>query len=108
MNIKDYSIKREKKYAKENPDGRRRAMSGANPVAKGDFIREHFLEDIKSTEKKSFTLKLSDLEKINSDAIEHDRAGVLVIDFSSPDKQYYVVNAATYELLLKLLGGNNE
>ena len=52
MNIKKYSIDREKKYAKDNPDGRRRRMSGANPVAKGDFIRDDFLEDIKSTERK--------------------------------------------------------
>lgn len=104
-NPKKYSIKRERLHEKQNPDGRRRGMSGANPVAKGDFIREDFLEEIKSTEKKSISVKLSDLEKIYMEGIEHNRAGVLVLDFSSVEKKYYVLTEDSYKLFIELLGG---
>lgn len=102
MNVKKFSIEREKLYAKKNPDGRRRQMSGANPNAKGDFIRDDILEDIKSTKAESYIVKISELEKINLDAIEHDRAGVLVLDFVGHDK-YYILSQASYNLFLQLL-----
>ena len=102
-NPKKYSLKREKLHEKQNPDGRRRRMSGANPIAKGDFIREHFLEELKSTGKKSISVRLSDLDKIYLEGIEHNRAGVLVFDFSSVEKKYYILTEASYGLFMQLL-----
>lgn len=54
-------------------------MSGALPFAKADLKDDTNLIEDKITENKSYSLKKATLQKINKEALQHRRAGVMRI-----------------------------
>ena len=61
--------------------GSRQPMSGSKYWAKGDAVSEHLLIDAKQTEKKSISVKLSQLDKANEEAMADDKIPALSIEF---------------------------
>lgn len=73
----------EKRVAKLT-DSRRTPASGARWHSKGDIKNDTDLTEVKATAKKSYSLKLATLRKIEEEAAAQDREAALVVEFSTP------------------------
>ena len=83
--------KAEEKVAKLE-DGRTTPATGAMWFAKGDVKSATLLVQVKSTRKKSYSLKLTDLDAIEKQAAAADLDPALVIEFDTPQgKRRYEV-----------------
>lgn len=74
------SRSQEARYAAQR-GGKRQPGSGARPGAPGDVRSENELTEMKFTDAKSYTLKVSDLQKILRQALSQGREPEFVIDF---------------------------
>jgi hypothetical protein len=63
--------------------GRVQPGSGSSPRARGDVRSEEFLDELKYTDKASYSLKVDTLKKVFDDAIAQDREGRMIIEFSA-------------------------
>lgn len=81
-------IKTEKKLA-EKVAGKTVARSGGG-ILKGDVKTKEYLIQSKYTDKKSFSLKLTDLEKAEEEAIMENRMPLFYISFGG--KEYWIIN----------------
>lgn len=87
--LRKKSNKQEKRAA-DTYRGSRQPASGAGWVRKNDVRSENLLIECKLTEnKKSYTIKFSDLRELEVRAITEDRLPVLQFDLSG--KQYVVL-----------------
>lgn len=73
----------EKRVAKLT-GSRRTPASGAKWFAKGDLSNATHLIEIKATARKSYTLKLDTLLKIEREAAAQDREPRFILEFSTP------------------------
>lgn len=72
--------------------GRTTPATGAMWFAKGDVKSKERLVQVKSTQKKSYSLKLTDLDQIERQAAAADLEPSLVIEFQTPQgKRRYEV-----------------
>ena len=86
--------------------GRVQPASGALPVKslKGDVRLKHFLIDDKTTEAKSFSLKLEDWMKIRNQAYSMQRRHpVIHVNFEQTGTDVYVIGALAFERFLEYL-----
>jgi hypothetical protein len=60
--------------------GSRNVMSGAGWVRKADVRTEDMLIEAKTTQAKSYSLKLSELRELRKQAIMDDRVPVFIVD----------------------------
>ena len=92
-NLIKFIKKREQKFAKEI-GGTRRPASGALWFKKEDVIDNKKLYQIKTTTKKTATVRLTDLQKLEEHAIIEHKIPIYVIDFildRFESEQYYVI-----------------
>lgn len=68
---------------------------------KGDVLCEHVLVETKYTDKKQFTLKIAELEKIEREALAAGRMPVFAVEFSEHEKEYMVLRASDFEWLFR-------
>lgn len=73
------SIRQEKDLA-STYRGSRNAMSGAGWVRKADVRSLDFLIEAKTTNAKSYSLKLSELRELRKQAIMDDRTPLFIVD----------------------------
>jgi len=96
---------RQEKINAKRYEGRRTIASGSTPVDKGDVKGEGFRMECKSTEKKSFSLKLEDLHKLIAQANDGE-IPAFTIEFRPQDRagkyeQYVVLPDAWFKELLE-------
>lgn len=96
---------RQEKINAKRYEGRRTIASGSTPVDKGDVKGEGFRMECKSTEKKSYSLKLEDLHKLISQANDGE-IPAFTIEFRPQDRagkyeQYVVLPDAWFKELLE-------
>jgi hypothetical protein len=99
------SQKQEKRAAKRT-GGRVQPGSGSKPGAKGDVRNAGALRmECKTTTKKSFTLKLSELEKLEGEATSGENP-VFEIEFSGvhPSRRFVVLPGWLYDHYATLAG----
>ena len=89
---------RQERDAAAKYGGRVRPGSGNKWHSKGDVITEDSLIEVKYTDKKSFSLKLEELLKIEREALMEDRVPLFGISFSG--KNYVVMTEEDYETLM--------
>ena len=94
--------KHEKKVAKKI-GGKQTIASGSTPIEKGDVKSKHLHVECKTTEKKSFSLKCSDLKKIASQS-PSGKIPTFVVQFEHEhnNDNYYIVDEGWFLQLLQL------
>jgi len=105
MNTKKYSNKQEKDIAKKF-NGNKQFNSGATPFHKGDVISNDFLFECKTsiTNKKSYSIKQEDLEKLKKEKFSMGRLyEALVFNFGPETENYYVITEQTILDFIELL-----
>lgn len=103
------SIKQEKRVA-EREGGRRQPASGALPGFEGDVrVSRRYRGECKLTRKRSYTLKLDDLEKLERQAYR-DELPVLDLEFqdSSMPKRYVIMPEWVFDALMEESGRRGE
>ena len=96
-----YSNRQEKQVAKVL-GGKQTANSGATAFVKGDVIADDWLIECKTatSEKASFAIKKSWLEKNREEAFEMGKHyNALCFDFGDNGNRYYVIDEQTFKRL---------
>jgi hypothetical protein len=93
MNVKADSIKQEKSLARQL-GGRLTPASGAG-FRKGDISLPEQLIESKATEKDRYTLRRSELEKIEVEAIKEGKTPVFIVEIQT--RRYYVFRECDVE-----------
>jgi len=88
---KQKSKKREQKIAKDI-GGRNHLMSGAAWFKKGDASNEYFLVEDKFTDKSKYSIKYSELIKINKEALQINKIPIFRFGFTVNKKDYVIIN----------------
>lgn len=83
MRLRNKWVKAEDAIAKLER-GKKTPASGARWHSKGDVASSSRLVQVKSTDKKSFVLKLTDWDQIERQAAAADKEPVMVVEFSTP------------------------
>lgn len=91
----------EKRLAKEL-NARQQPNSGAvkQRRLKGDVVSDHCLYDEKTTLKKSYSVTLKDMRKIEKEALDMTKMPVLVINFNDMEK-YAVLRLDDYKEIMR-------
>lgn len=91
MRMKKHKLSREsERRASRETRARLQPQSGALPFAKGDLKDDINIIEDKITEKASYSLKKATLQKLNKEALQHRRAGVMRITIQ--DETVYVLS----------------
>lgn len=81
--LRRHWVRAERDTAKRE-NGRVQPASGAAWHSKGDVVSKTHLVQVKSTEKKSYTLKLSDMELIEQQAAAVNKDAKMIVEFLTP------------------------
>ena len=100
-------VKHQERTVAVDLGGRRQPGSGSAWYAKGDVKTPKYLVECKQTEKKSYSLQLETIRKIEGEAAMAGREALLQVTFIEPGRQsqYMVV---PYHLFLQLTGEGDE
>jgi hypothetical protein len=95
------SVKQERAAAKKL-DGRTTPNSGAGWAVKNDVKTDRFSIEYKFTDKKSFSLKLDDLLKAETQALlDGGRESAFVVEFSIAGREFLIIDASHGQELLR-------
>ena len=89
------SRRQEKRLAREFK-GRRQPGSGHFVGLKGDVLSPKYLFEAKYTDKKSYSLKLTTLEKIECEAARSQRIPVLTVCFGG--REYFILRRMDFDV----------
>ena len=101
--IQKWAKKREKRFAKDI-GGKRRQLSGGLWYRKEDAENKHFLFQLKSTKKQSYSIHLNDLLALEEHALKEHRFPVFAIEFIKDDfetERFYIFKQTNILALLK-------
>jgi hypothetical protein len=79
-------VKDQEKEIASRVGGKRQPMSGALKEMKSDVVSDRLRIDCKLTDKKSYSIKLSDLKKIIEESFGQNREPVIQIRFNQAGK----------------------
>lgn len=80
INVKDFGNSEEKRIAKKI-GAKQTPASGATKFMKGDMLKGSNMIDAKSTNSQSYTVTVTDLHKLESDAFMNGKNPVLLLNF---------------------------
>ena len=106
-----YSNRQERAVAKA-VKGKQTPNSGATPFQKGDVVTKAFLIEaktavIKSTERKTFTIKKEWFEKNKEEAFAMGKPySAIVFDFGDGE-QHYIINEKLFKMLMDYIQEGN-
>jgi ribosomal protein L37AE/L43A len=92
---------RQEKRVARNLGARQTIASGQTPIDKGDVRAENVRVECKYTDKKSFSLKAEDLQKI-ANAAQGEQIPLFYVEFREHGQAYYVVPEGWFTQLLEV------
>lgn len=94
----------QKQERKLDREGARRVPQSGAGYLKGDGKGENYLVQAKTTEKRSYSLKLADLRKATAEAHTEERIPVTQLQFEAGDERYAVLRWQDFTALLEAAG----
>jgi len=103
------SQRQEKRNAKERADigGQVTKGSGCGEYDKADVRDDYFLSENKTTEKKSYSLKKTEWEKIRKQALDKDRIPIMDIEIVGTD-ELVVVRKTDFNWMVEQIDWNKD